>query len=233
MDLTNLFRVARQLHDVCYRDPKLCKKVAGRTIGQRPAAGPFKVTSVKCSTIRIRELAEPCEEHEVPAEQVYTVPPEFEDYERRRVVEFEGESTGRPSAGELYEARDVERPKLDHGPKLKRALTIGRHVAYKGEVKRRCRLGQITDIFQAEKRLAVHALAAQSDNRLRVVWMQMSKGPEGVKVGPGDPFLETISFSHVIATVELHQGSHEPRECAEARQSWLADRSGLTRRWIG
>ena len=163
------------------------------------------------------------------AEQVYKIPPEFEDYERREPVKLEAEASGRASIGELYEARNAEKPTLDHGPKLGRDLTIGRYVAYKGEAKKRCRLGQITSIFAGEKRLAVHALAAQSNNRLRVVWAPMSKGVDGVKVGPGDPLLETITFAQVITTVELNQGviSHASARRLD-RAGWRIDQGLLS-----
>ena len=128
---------------------------------------------------------------------MYKIPPEFEDYEAGRVIKLETNPAAKPSLGELYAARDEERPTLEQGPKARRDLQLGQFLVYKGEVKKRCRLGCITEIFEAEKKLAVHYYAAQCDHRLRICWKPTSKGPEGIRLGPGEPVYVCYLYSRV------------------------------------
>ena len=204
MELANRTRISKQLHEgdiVCYRDPKMTKQVAGRAPGKRPAAGPFQVTKVVGSKIKLIPVefqkgsavagpllergATPApaadgKEIEAHAEQVYLVPPELQDYESQRELKLDVESApgSRPTLGELYQSRGEQRAELRRGQRRKvQALSIGSFIAYRGELPKRCRLGCITEVFAAESRVTVHAYAAAPDQRLRATWGRSPSRP--------------------------------------------------------
>ena len=162
------------------RDPALTKAIAGHAPGKRPAEGPFEIVAQRGNSVDLVEMSSGRERKEVHAETLIYLDGEVADYERRRVLRAkrgdipepsaEGE---RPSFGELMERRDrspaekaVVPPALvpasaERTRARLREVALGRHVAYSGEVPKRCRVGQITAIDNDAQLLTVHVHAAR------------------------------------------------------------------------
>ena len=202
---------------VMLRDPARTKTKIGHRPGKIPAEGPYEVVSAHGSSAKVVHVITKENREGVHAENLIYLRSDVADYERKRaersadsIVPIADAEPARESFGQLMSRRKVPAvPKAvvpEEAARTRarlRDVAVGRHIAYKGEVAKRCRVGAVTAVDNEARKLVVQVHCAAADGRLRVKWHAAYDSGEG---GSPQPRLEEVSFDNVLTVVELRSG---------------------------
>ena len=202
---------------VMLRDPARTKAKIGHKPGKTPAEGPFEVTEAHGSSARLSHVVSKEVREGVHAENLIYLRSDVADYERKRaersadsIVPVAESEPARASFGQLMSRRKVPavpRAEVPEEAARTRArlkdVAVGRHIAYKGEIAKRCRVGSVIAVDAEARKVVVQVHCAAADGRLRVKWQAAyDPGEEGAP----QPRLEEVSFDRVLTVVELRSG---------------------------